>query len=242
MSTSVPAPMPTARSYEAVLNSIEADLKDGKLKVGDQLPGERALAVKHGISRASVRDAIRVLDAVGVVRTAAGSGPASGAVVIANPSAGLAATLRLHMATHHFPVADIVQTRIMMETWAAVEAAKRPRDAGQELTLEGLLHAMANPLLDREEFHVLDAAFHVLLSSLAGNTVITAMMESLRQAVQSYVSASVDSDAMWAQIVPTLRTQHEGILSAVIANDGAKAAQAIRHHIQWFHAQTHPIQ
>lgn len=241
MSTPESAPIPAARSYEAVLTSIEADLRDGKIKVGDQLPGERALALTHGISRASVRDAIRVLDVMGVVRTGVGSGPQSGAVVIANPMAGLAATLRLHMATNHFPVADIVQTRIMMETWAAVEGAGRPRDAGQEESLHKLIAAMAAPDLDREEFHVLDAAFHVMLSSLAGNAVITAMMESLRQAIQSYVSAAIDNDTMWDAMVPSLRAQHSEILAAVLADDGVRAASALKDHIEWFHSQTHPM-
>ncbi len=239
---SEPDPTPITRSYEAVLNSIEADLRDGKIKVGDQLPGERALALKHGISRASVRDAIRVLDVMGVVRTGVGSGPQSGAVVIANPRAGLAATLRLHMATSHFPVADIVQTRIMMETWAAVEAAGKPRTASQEATLHQLFEAMAAPGLDREEFHVLDAAFHVLLSSLAGNAVVTAMMESLRLAIQGYVSEAIDSEAKWDSMVPSLRTQHGEILAAVLANDGVRAAKELKNHIEWFHAQTHPLQ
>lgn len=232
---------PFARSYEAVLKNIEAELRTGKIKVGDQLPGERALALQHGISRASVRDAIRVLDAMGVVRTAVGSGPRSGAVVIANPSAGLAATLRLHMATNHFPVADIVQTRIMMETWAAVEAAAQPRDSGQEAALGKLLRAMEEPNVNREEFHVLDAAFHVQLSSLAGNAVITSMMESLRTAIQGYVSAAIDSDERWAEIVPSLRGQHERILEAVLANDGDRAAQELKSHIEWFHQQTLPM-
>ncbi|MDJ0313947.1 FCD domain-containing protein [Arthrobacter sp. H35-D1] len=238
-----PDPMaePVARSYEAVLASIEAELKTGRIKVGDQLPGERALALKHGISRASVRDAIRVLDAMGVVRTAVGSGPRSGAVVIANPSAGLAATLRLHMATSHFPVSDIVQTRIMMETWAAVEAAAQPRERAREAELGKLLRAMDQPNLDREEFHVLDAAFHVQLSSLAGNAVITSMMESLRSAIQGYVSAAIDSDERWEEIVPALRVQHERILEAVLANDGDRAAQELKSHIEWFHQQTLPL-
>ncbi|WP_245934570.1 FadR/GntR family transcriptional regulator [Arthrobacter psychrolactophilus] len=224
-----------ARSYDAVLASIEVDLRQGKIKVGDQLPGERALALRHGISRASVRDAIRVLDAMGVVRTGVGSGPQSGTVVIANPSAGLASTLRLHMATNHFPVADIVQTRVMMETWAAVEAAASPRSAEQVSKLRGALTAMAAPGLSREAFHVLDAAFHVYLSSLAGNAVVTSMMESLRSAIQGYVGAAITSDDHWETMVPTLRQQHEDIVAAVIANDGGAAAAALKSHIEWFH-------
>lgn len=61
-----PETVPAVRSYNSVLESIEASLRSGEIKVGDQLPGERALALKHGISRASVRDAIRVLDAMWV--------------------------------------------------------------------------------------------------------------------------------------------------------------------------------
>ncbi|POH59032.1 FadR/GntR family transcriptional regulator [Arthrobacter glacialis] len=233
--------IPAARSYEAVLSRIEAELRDGKLKVGDHLPGERAMALAHGISRASVRDAIRVLDVMGVVRTSVGSGPQSGAVVIANPSAGLASTLRLHMATNHFPVSDIVQTRIMMETWAAVEAAQHVHDTAKVAQLQQLLLAMNAKDLGREEFHVLDAAFHVLLSSLAGNAVVTAMMESLRSAIQSYVSAAIDSEERWDAIVPSLRQQHEAIVAAVLAHDGGGAADALKEHIEWFHAQTHPL-
>ncbi|ALE06142.1 GntR family transcriptional regulator [Arthrobacter sp. ERGS1:01] len=232
---------PAARSYEAVLRSIETDLKGGKIKVGDQIPGERALAQIHGISRASVRDAIRILEVMGVVRTAVGSGPASGTVVIANPSAGLGSALRLHMATSLFPVADIVQTRIMMETWAAREAAARSHDAAVIEQVRGLMAAMDNPDLEREAFHVLDAQFHVLLSSLAGNVVITAMMESLRLAIQGYVSDAIDSDAMWQQMVPALRQQHRGIVTAVTGHDGEAAAAALKEHIEWFHAQTLPM-
>lgn len=238
VSTPDPAPVPTARSYESVLHSIEADLRDGKIKVGDQLPGERALAQIHGISRASVRDAIRILDVMGVVRTAVGSGPTSGTVVIANPSAGLGSTLRMHMATSHFPVADIVQTRTMMESWAAKEAAGQEHDTGKMFQLRELLEAMSGPELGREDFHALDARFHVLLSSLAGNAVVTAMMESLRFAVQSYVSEAIDSDEKWQRTVPTLRAQHEQIMAAVQRHDGDGAAAALSHHIEWFHSQT----
>lgn len=238
---SVSTPKSPVRSYDSVLQSIEADLRDGKIKVGDQLPGERVLAQKHGISRASVRDAIRILDVMGVVHTAAGSGPRSGAVVIANPSAGLSSTLRLHMATSHFPVSDVVQTRIMMETWAAVESAGCEHDPADFAQLESLLEAMAAPTLDRELFHALDAQFHVLLSSLAKNAVITALMESLRTAVQSYVSDAIDSDEMWEKIVPTLREQHQDIYAAACKHDGAGTAAALREHIEWFHSQTHPM-
>nr|WP_245348363.1 FCD domain-containing protein [Paeniglutamicibacter psychrophenolicus] len=223
------------------MKSIEADLRSGKIKIGDQLPGERLLAETHGISRASVRDAIRILDAMGMVRTSTGSGPNSGAVVISNPAVGLSATLRLHVASRQLSVADIVESRILLETWAAQSAdlAGNPEHSQAVIRRTGeLLEAMDEPGLDREEFHDLDAEFHVLLSSLAGNAVIEAMMESLRLSISDYVSESVASDAAWQKIATVLRSQHHAIHQAVKGGDGPLAAHLLREHIQWFYTES----
>ena len=69
------APLPPRRSYDLLLANIEAGLRSGEIKLGDQLPGERTLAETYGISRASVREGIRILDALGVLRSSSGSGP-----------------------------------------------------------------------------------------------------------------------------------------------------------------------
>jgi GntR family transcriptional repressor for pyruvate dehydrogenase complex len=233
-----------ARAYETVLNSIEADLRAGKIKIGDQLPGERSLAETHGISRASVRDAIRILDAMGVIRTSTGSGPSSGAVVISEPAIGLSATLRLHVASRQLSVADIVETRILLETWAAESAdpTSNPERSDEVLRRTGkLLAAMDAPRVAREEFHDLDAQFHVLLSSLAGNAVIEAMMESLRLSISDYVSESVTSDAAWQKIAKVLRAQHHGIHKAVSDGDGPLAAKLLREHIEWFYTESRQL-
>ncbi|WP_420813984.1 FadR/GntR family transcriptional regulator, partial [Phytoactinopolyspora endophytica] len=58
------------KAYEVVLQRIEAEIAEGRLRIGDRLPGERALAERFGVSRTSVREAIRVLEVMGVVRTA----------------------------------------------------------------------------------------------------------------------------------------------------------------------------
>ena len=131
------------------------------------------------------------------------------------------------MATSHFPVADIVQTRIMMETWAAVEAAGRPRMPTPKPNCAGLLTAMADPALGREEFHVLDAAFHVL-AELAGRQRRRHRHDGVPAFghCRAMSAHAIGSDDHWAAIVPTLRNQHEQILAAVFANDGDAAAGA----------------
>lgn len=228
------------RAYETVLQSIEADLRAGRLKLGDQLPGERALAERHGISRASVRDAIRILDVMGVVRTSTGSGPSSGAVLISRPAAGISTALRMHVASAQLTVREIVETRVLLETWAAGAVNLHDDEARAEGLLDearGLLEQMERSDTGRQEFHDLDARFHVVLASLSGNAVITAMMESLRLAIRDYVSEAITSEAAWGDVVATLKAQHRGIFDAVAGGRGGEAAGLLREHIEWFHRE-----
>ena len=235
-----PASLPPRRSYDLLLENIEADLRSGAIKLGDQLPGERTLAETYGISRASVREGIRILDAMGVLRSSAGSGPKSGAIIVSEPSAGLSSALRLHIASSRLSVEDIVETRVLLETWAAQAAAGAPDSPEKQAALNRageLLDAMDRPDLDRDTFHTLDARFHVELSSLAGNSVIETMMDSLSGAIRGYVKEAMDNFDDWPRILTSLREQHHGIYDAVAARDGALAADRLREHITWFYAQ-----
>ena len=216
---------PRRRTHDALLKDIEADLRSGKIKVGDRLPGERTLAESYGISRASVREAIRVLDAMGILRSSVGSGPSSGAIVVSDPSAGLSSALRLHVASSTLPVEDIVETRILLETWTARAGANR---TGGDEDLEQaaqLLQAMDNPGI----------SFHVALSSLAGNAVVATMMESLSGAIVGYVKGAMDAMDAWPDVISTLRNQHHGIFDAVQSHEGELAARLLQEHIEWFH-------
>lgn len=231
-------PATTARAYTVVLDWLEERLRSGKISVGDKLPGERQFAEDFGISRASVREAIRVLDAMGLVRSATGSGPKAGAVVISEPSAALAWALRMHVATRSLPVGDLVQTRLLLETQSAVGAASAPDGPERTRILERadeLLDVMDDPELPARDFHAHDAEFHVLLASLAGNVVVETIMASLRQATIGYVQETVSGLGNWPEISRTLQEQHREIVAAVRERRGEEAAELLRHHITWFY-------
>ena len=110
------APAP-ARAWRVVLEKIERDLLEGRLGPGDRLPPERELSTSLGVGRSSVREALRVLEVMGLIRTGTGSGPTSGAIITATPRGGLAALLRLQVAAHGFPLEDVVATRLLFEEW-----------------------------------------------------------------------------------------------------------------------------
>lgn len=229
--------MARGRTHEVVVHYVEDELRTGRLPVGGRLPAERALAEQLGVSRPSVREGIRVLEAMGLVRTSVGRGPDAGAVVVAEPEAGIGSALRLHLASRSLPVEDIVRTRVLLETWAVREAARGSVPPGDAAAL---LDAMDDPALSAADFLALDADFHVALARAAGNEVVAAIMAALRESIHGYVLAAVPGLPDWPAMQRRLRRQHRTILAAVLAGDAERAARLARAHIDGFYAASLP--
>ena len=183
-----------------------------------------------------------MLEAMGVVRSAVGSGPDAGTVVVGDPAAPLSAALRLHLGTRVLPFADPVEARVLLESWAVAAAARdegtRHEGAGAQLArAEELLVAMDDEQLTPERFHFLDAEFHVALAAAAGNVLVTTVMVALREAVHGYVMAAVPSLPDWPGTARRLRAEHRELVRAVRAHEGDVAVQAVRAHIEGFTAE-----
>jgi len=227
------------RTHQLVLNWLETALAAGDLAVGDRLPGERALAEQIGVSRASVREGIRILEAMGMVRAGVGSGPESGTVVTANPAAALSSALRLHIASSHLAVADVVETRVMLESWTGLHAragAPSLEQAGQ------LLDAMDDDGLDVADFLELDTRFHVALAEAAGNSLINAMMASLRDSIRGYTLARARNVPSWENTACRLRGEHRAILAAVREGRSGDAGRLLAEHIRGYYRESEPAQ
>ncbi len=235
-------PVERTRTYEVILRQVEELLTSGRLRPGDRLPPERALAEQLGVSRPSVREALKVLEALGVVETTGGQGRDSGAVVVARPGTAIGAAMRIHVATHGLPIADLVDTRALLEAAAMRRLARRiaTEPDGVELLApaEALLAEMKDPDLRPERFHHLDAAFHLALAEAAGNVVVHVVMASLREAIEGYVLEAVPRLPDWRTTSAGLRRQHGAILTALRSGDGETAAQVVDRHIHRFFART----
>jgi GntR family transcriptional repressor for pyruvate dehydrogenase complex len=232
----------TPRAWRTVLEHIESQLLEGALRPGDRLPGERALSAELGVGRSSVREALRVLEVLGLIRTAAGSGPNSGAIIIATPGGGMSALMRLQVAASGFPVADIVRTRLILETSVAGElaeaAANTAAPAPDLAPAELLLDAMDSPDLAPTEFLALDAAFHLALAEASGNQVITATMAGLRSGIEGYARSGLAAIADWHATSARLRIEHRGIVEAIRRADAATARTRTHDHISGYYAET----
>lgn len=223
--------IPRKRAYELVIHQIEEQILAGALHVGDQLPAERDLAAKLGVSRAAVREAMRAMEAQGVVRSGVGVGPDSGTFLTSMPSKALTQFLRLHMALANFPIDDVVETRIMLERWSARLAA-RQASADDLGTMDRLLDAMDAETADIAAFNELDTDFHVAMAEAAHNSLITEMTTAIRHSMRAMVLESFREHGNWAELSATLREQHRAIYDAIAAGDSQGAADAVEEHLR----------
>lgn len=222
-----------ARAWRLVLEHVERDLLDGRIGPGDRLASERELASDLGVGRSSVREALRVLEVMGLIRTATGSGPQSGAIVIATPSGGMSTLLRLQVAAQGFALDDVVQTRLLLED--AVVAALATREDRDLSGAHPVLDAMDAEGLTPAEFLALDAQLHLALAESSGNTVVAAMMAGLRTAIESYVQEGAASIADWDAMADLLRSEHRAIVATIDAGDAHAARALVRAHITGYY-------
>ncbi|MEU6726825.1 FCD domain-containing protein [Nonomuraea wenchangensis] len=215
--------MKRTRTFEDVLAQIERRIAEDGLTAGDRLPAERRLAEQLGVSRSSVREAMRVLETLGVVSSQVGRGPDAGAVLIARPDSALTGLLRLHLGLATLELREVIDTRHMIEQWAAARAA-----TGRGGT-EALAAALAGMDAARtaEEFVEHDTAFHCALADASGNRLVSAVMRSLRDTMRKFSVEAVERLGDTA----VLRAGHVRILAAIEAGDPAEAAAAVSEHL-----------
>lgn len=227
-------PVQRVRTYEQVMAQIEERILDGSLKAGDHLPSERDLAAMLGVSRPSLRESLRVLEALGVVDIRRGGGADGGAVLLGTPGPGFVNLLKLQVALGHFSHTDVLETRIALESWSVAEAAYRSTDDDIR-DLHVILDQMDDDQIDTTEFNRLDTAFHVRIASSTGNALTAHLMGSLRIAINRQMHEAYARLENWRETAKTVRAEHHRILDAIEARDADLAVQLVRDHINDFY-------
>jgi len=223
-----------AKAWRIVLDRIESDLMSGELGPGDRLPPERELATTLGVGRSSVREALRVLEVMGLIRTGTGSGPTAGAIIIGTPTGGMSALLRLQLAAQSFAIDDVVDTRIALES--AVVSDLAAADDADLADVHRVLGAMDDESLTPAEFVALDAQLHLALAEAAGNGVTVAMMGGLRDAIEGYVARGIRRITDWDGAAARLRHEHHRIVDLIGQGQADAARAAVNDHIRGYYA------
>jgi GntR family transcriptional repressor for pyruvate dehydrogenase complex len=219
------------RAFERVLRWVDDRILSGQLRVGDRLPPERELARTLEVSRAAVREAVRTLQAQGVVRSAVGAGAAAGTTVTAVPAHALTRLLRLHVALANFPLPDVVEVRISLERLSARLAA-RHASADDLEGMRRLLDHMAQPGIEREQFNDADTAFHVAIAASAGNVLAADLTAAIRESMRLPILDRFRRIDAWEWVVDELRADHEAIHAAITERRADDAERLVGEHIR----------
>jgi len=218
-------------AYQSLADDIRADITSGRLRPGDRLPTEPQLSARSGLSRSTVREALRLLASQHLIVTLRG---VTGGSFVAHPSPDkLADTLRtgvrLLMSSSIVTAHDLVEVRAMIEIPAAGLAAQR-RTAEQ---LAALQAALFDPNgADLDEILRAHRAFHMALVASANNPLCEVLAMPLYAVANERELALAGPADMWIRA----DAEHRAIVRAIEAGDAAAASAAARAHVAYLRA------
>ncbi|MDO4918318.1 FadR/GntR family transcriptional regulator [Kocuria sp.] len=217
-------------THREVLQWLENELFDGNLVLGQRLPSDKDLAAIFRVSRNSMREALKILEAQGIVKLFEGQHRGILPILVREPAASAGPALQLHMATSEHPLRDIVDSRVQLETTALRRAEQRlvPR-----AELQAVMAEMDREDLGLKRFHDLYVSFHIALVKSGGNAVDTALFTALRDSIYEYTMALVGHVPLWSSTSSRIRAEHRAIVGALEAGDRTLAARLVREHIEY---------
>lgn len=207
-----------------VRGEILAFIADSALAPGDSLPSERALAASLGVSRATLREAIKSLQAEGRLDVRHGQG-----VFVATAETERA--LRNSLVGAELDVAEVFAMREVLEVPAAQWAAERgEREAIRRMreAHDRLLEASEREPVDYDELQLLDAAFHQSIVQAAGNR----FLEQTQGVLGEILVRGMETTLGVSGRLEASRADHRAILDAILDGDGQSAAEAARQHVR----------
>ena len=214
-----------SRLYEQIVEQIEASVLNGALKPGEQLPPERELAQRFGVSRTAVREAINALREKGLVEAFPGRGTfITDDVTARRMRHSIVQAARLTQADG---LASLVEVRELLEPEIASRAAARATDRDVAALREAVVQMDAN-LGDPDAFVEADLDFHLALAEASQNSIFLTLIDSIVGLLReqrrriSFVPGGPEHG----------QRHHKRILAAIEARDAEAAREATRDHMK----------
>ena len=213
-------------AYQQLADELREQITSGRLRPGQRLPTEPELCLRTGVSRSTVREALRLLASQHLIVTTRG---VTGGSYVAKPDAAtlaesLSRGMGLLVSAGPVGLGELMEVREMLEVPAAGLVARRHTDAD----LAGLAETMFDPV--RDDLGTRCAAqrtFHERLAAATGNPVFELLARPLYTVANETEIAERASERLWRSV----DADHRAILRAVAARDVAAAERAARRHL-----------
>jgi GntR family transcriptional regulator, transcriptional repressor for pyruvate dehydrogenase complex len=224
---------------QLVADKVRELILTGQVSEGDSLGREVDLIEQFGVSRPSLREALRILETEGLISVVRGLG---GGVVVREPDHRITArTASIVLQARNVPLADVFDARSLMEPLAAKQVAQsRNRHAAAE-ELRGLVRQQEKVLGDPEAWGVTIGEFHERLVALAGNQTLTIVAEMLNEVVARAIVALTRTRHNYGTSPAERRRgirAHLLLIQLIEAGDGPGAEEHWRQHMAFVGRQT----
>jgi GntR family transcriptional repressor for pyruvate dehydrogenase complex len=209
---------------QQVADELRQLIVSGELDEGDSLGHEPDLIERFGVSRPSLREALRILETEGLISVIRG---VQGGVVVHRPDHRLAArTAALVLQARNVSLADVSEARTIVEPAAVRIVASSRGHKAAAATLRALIAEQEQAIDDPSAFGQANARFHQELVALAGNQTLIIVVEMLNEVVVRAVTAVSQGD----EAEETVKTRRRGVrsqerLAALIAAGDAEGAE-----------------
>jgi GntR family transcriptional regulator, transcriptional repressor for pyruvate dehydrogenase complex len=210
---------------DAVVQRLERLVLE-ELEPGAALPSEADLAVQFGVSRLTVREAARSLQARGLVETHHGR-----RTVVAHPNAGPSGFFAAAVRRDPRRLLDLLEVRRALEVHIASLAATQATRATVS-AMEMALAAMRDAAGDPVALHESDIGFHASLATAAGNQMLSFLIEAMEEPLHASRMRSMQGHLARGGTVEDVIEQHALVLDRVRARDPKGAAAAMLAHLE----------
>lgn len=206
--------------HRKILRWLENELFEGNIQLGQDLPSDSEIARAIGVGRSRTREALRTLEDMDLVQLYNGRGKEMLVHLSDEPASAASAALRLHMSSSRYPTRDLVQTRILLESWAI--ARIDPKTASF-VEMDEVLEQMEDFDLSIRDFLELLLTFHHQVMRCGGNELLVGLLASVRQPSFESMLSLVGRMPLWSSAVERLRAESRAIAEALKAGDAATA-------------------
>ncbi len=211
---------------EQVALQIAERISGGNWKAGEKLPSESVLCKTFHIGRSTLREALKSLAFIGLVRMRAGEGT----FVAEGPSKFLKHILTQGLLSNEKDVTDLCETRILLETELAALCAQRATDRDLD-SLQQVITRMEESLdQGGQSFLDLDLEFHLRIAEYSQNEVLGQLLRTIRSLLHEVIEKSLQIPGSLALALE----QHRKILEPLQQRDERKSRAAMRDHLKTF--------
>jgi len=206
--------------HRKILRWLENELFEGNIQLGQDLPSDSEIARAIGVGRSRTREALRTLEDMDLVQLYNGRGKEILVHLSDEPASAASAALRLHMSSSRYPTRDLVQTRILLESWAIARIDPKTASFAE---MDEVLEQMEDFDLSIRDFLELLLTFHHQVMRCAGNELLVGLLASVRQPSFESMLSLVGRMPLWSSAVERLRAESRAIAEALKAGDSATA-------------------